>query len=757
LGETSRLQKLVEILSIQAKTDSQRWYAGHIQGSTRSLLGLKQACKLNVNRNVLETVLSDYLSHGEKHAPQIYDAILSRMTFSRAAVGLPSESELVHRDILRTLSEIGIGPRVSSELILHQLTRTRWKRLSQGWKTCFIAYGRSITALQRAKRLLNLTNHPDDLVRELQNPGHTNWDPLDFPETLLLEIENDILIRDVQERIADQMRNIHVGQNAVMQLNMGEGKSSVIVPIVAAALADGSCLVRVLVAKPQSQQMFQMLVSKLGGQLGRRVYHLPVSRSMLMKKSKAREIERICLECTKDGGVLLVQPEHILPLKLMCMESFDKGKSSRGQCLLKVLEYFRTSSRDVVDESDENFSVKFELIYTIGSQRSLEFSPQRWVIIQQVLDLFRKYAPTVKERHPKSVEVGEQVPGSFPRIRLLDENAVLELFQAIASHICQNGIDSLPIARQPEATRQAVLSYILQADVSKQEVAIVEDDSATGFWTASTEDPLLLLRGLLAGGVLEFCLRQKRWRVNYGPAHDRKPPTRLSVPYRAKDNPAPRSEFSHPDAVMLLTCLSYYYSGLADDDLMSAFQHLVKSDQADTEYDKWVADTPMLPDAYWQLRGINLQDRQYCREHIFPGVRFSKAVIDYFLANLVFPKEMKEFSDKLSASGWDIGEIKHHPTAGFSGTNDSRDTLPLSVKQLDLPEQSHTNALVLEYLLRPENSVAYVPPREKLCSSDAETLIKHVIGLNPVTRVILDVGAQILGLSNFEVAETWLR
>jgi hypothetical protein len=334
---------------------------------------------------------------------------------------------------------------------------------------------------------------------------------------------------------------------------------------------------------------------------------------------------------------------------------------------------------------------------------------------------------------------------------------VLELFQAIASHICQNGIDSLPIARQPEATRQAVLSYILQADVSKQEVAIVEDDSATGFWTASTEDHLLLLRGLLAGGVLEFFLRQKRWRVNYGPAHDRKPPTRLSVPYRAKENPAPRSEFSHPDAVMLLTCLSYYYSGLADDDLMSAFQHLVKSDQADVEYEKWVADAPMLPDAYWQLRGINLQDRQYCREHIFPEVRFSKAVIDYFLANLVFPKEMKEFSDKLSASGWDIGEIKHHPTAGFSGTNDSRDTLPLSVKQLDLPEQSHTNALVLEYLLRPENSVAYVPPRENLCTSDAETLIKHVIGLKPVTRVILDVGAQILELSNFEVAETWLK
>lgn len=31
---------------------------------------------------------------------------------------------------------------------------------------------------------------------------------------------------------------------------------------------------------------------------------------------------------------------------------------------------------------------------------------------------------------------------------------------------------------------------------------------------------------------------------------------------------------------------------------------------------------------------------------------------------------MKEFPDKLSASGWDIGEIKANPTVGFSGMND---------------------------------------------------------------------------------------
>jgi hypothetical protein len=43
------------------------------------------------------------------------------------------------------------------------------------------------------------------------------------------------------------------GQNAVMQLNMGEGKSSVIVPMAATSLTNGQRLVRIVMAKPQAK------------------------------------------------------------------------------------------------------------------------------------------------------------------------------------------------------------------------------------------------------------------------------------------------------------------------------------------------------------------------------------------------------------------------------------------------------------------------------------------------------------------------
>jgi hypothetical protein len=571
-----------------------------------------------------------------------------------------------------------------------------------------------------------------------------------------LEIENGILIRDVQEQIAQTMRGLRPGQNAVMQLNMGEGKSSVIVPIVAADRADGSCLVRILVAKPQSRQMLQMLVSKLGGLLGRRIYHLPISRSLQIDVAEANEIERMCCECMEQGGILLVQPEHILSLKLMCLESFIIGRTEIGESILRTLELFRKSSRDIVDESDENFSVKFELIYTMGTQQSLELSPQRWIMIQEVLDLFRKYTVELTGDLARFIEVIHHRPGSFPRIRILHDSAAQEILNRIAQHVCEDGMDSIPISRRTEASRKAMMAYVLKPNLSIKEIGAIESEDPYSFWTDSTKDSILLLRGLFAGGVLAFCFGQKRWRVNYGPDITRRPPTKLSVPYRAKDNPALRSEFSHPDVVIILTCLNYYYSGLSDDELFRTFRHLLRSDQGEAEFQEWVKDIPQIPQAYRQLGGINLQDRLHCLSHVFPYFRFSKGTIDYFLCHTVFPREIKEFPHKLSASGWDIGEIKTHPTVGFSGTNDSRVTLPLSVEQLDLPEQNHTNALVLEYLLRPENSVTLSPTSSNRSKSDAQMLLDMAMDLEPPIQVILDVGAQILELTNLEVAQTWL-
>jgi hypothetical protein len=123
---------------------------------------------------------------------------------------------------------------------------------------------------------------------------------------------------------------------------------------------------------------------------------------------------------------------------------------------------------------------------------------------------------------------------------------------------------------------------------------------------------------------------------------------------------------------------------------------------------------------------------------------------------MVFIQECREFPHKLSASGWDLGKKKQNATTGFSGTNDSRYILPLDIRQLDLPEQKHTNALVLKNLLRPENSIALM--REEMVGATfcSQSLLEIVTSMSSRPRVILDVGAQVIDLTNLGLARAWL-
>ncbi|PIA82927.1 hypothetical protein CB0940_12275 [Cercospora beticola] len=652
-------------------------------------------------------------------------------------------------------------PRVSPILFLQQLSHRRWKHVSAQWKACIVQYGIALTTLQQARRLLTLSDPAarDDLVAELQNSGHRNWDPTEYPESLLIEVESGILIREVQEQIAGHIRSPPHGENAVMQLNMGEGKSTVIVPITASALAD-TRLVRVIVAKSQSKQMAQMLISKLGGLVDRRVYYLPISRSLRLGLHGTQTVGDMIRECKRTGGILLVQPEHILSMQLMALECFISDKHAIGaQLLSEDVQDIMSSAHDIVDEADENFDVRFELIYTMGTQSTIELSPDRWLLIQEVLEILRLVAPGVSREAPASLECHARgICGTFPRTRILRQDAETKLLHRLARCICDRGLSRLRIARQPAAIRIAIYNYITKPDLDQWEIASVERSI---FWTESTASPLLLLRGLVAGGVLAFVFGSKRYRVNYGlTTVPRTPPSQLAVPYRAKDFPSSRSEFSHPDVVIALTCLSYYYGGLSDDDLFTSIGHVIGSDQADLEYQAFVQHSHELPAAFHDLRGINLKDRPQCIRELFPALRFAKNVIDYFLAHIVFPKEMKEFPLKLSASGWDLGKSKVRgggAVTGFSGTNDSRRLLPLDVRELDLPEQKHTNALVLGYILQPENDVVLLDLSNDSALSEAERMLTLATTLEPAVEVILDCGAAVLELGNLEVAKTWLQ
>lgn len=727
------LSSLLRRLTIQSSTNFERQYVKDLWRSFDSL-NTETSFMLPESSTALLKATEAYMQQCKDHSHNLYQVMCENLR-TRILI------------TCRIVGEVGMWPRTPPAFFLCFLASHKFATLSTEWQKCILSYGLSFCALQRAQRLVQAVGNDPDFIEELRNVGHLGWDPAAKTDWLLFEIENNQLIRQAQVQIAMEMIRPSSGNNSVLQLNMGEGKSSVIVPIVAATLANGKELARVLVLKPLANQMFHLLVRKLGGMLDRSVFFMPFSRSMQLDTTRADQILNLYKECARTRGVLLLQPEHLLSFELMGPERLFSCQTKLGQALVRTQHWLERHSRDILDESDEILSVRFELVYTVGVQQMIELSPDRWIIIQHVLGMADCCAGQLFQQYPQSLEVRSSKPGRFSLVRILLPTFGLKLVNMVAEEVCNKGVPGVPIWTFPRHTRNSLFHFLTQSDRQ------IESFPSLDFGTESVKYHLLLLRALFAGGILTFALHRKRWRVNYGLDLSR---SLLAVPYHAKDTPAARAEFSHPDVTIVLTCLSYYHGGLSDEQLHTAFNTLLLSDQAEEEYQKWICDAPDLEPAFRQLRGINLKNGTQCVGQIFPPLRFSKGAINFFLSSIVFPREMKEFPSKMSASGWNIARTKSHLTTGFSGTNDSRYILPLSIQQADLQEQLYTNAWVLKCLLHPIN--AFQPSQQEAVRSnfDAESLLSMVVTASIPVRVILDVGAQVLEMQNQDFALSWL-
>ena len=444
-----------------------------------------------------------------------------------------------------------------------------------------------------------------------------------------------------------------------MQLNMGEGKSSVIVPISVAVLADGDQVVRVIVPKALTSQMFQLLVDRLGGLANRRIYFLPFSRSVEINPQQIASLRDVMAECMHNHGILVVQPEHVLSLKLVTVEKQLSQAENNGvpALLLELQRWLHSRSRDILDESDEILHVRYELVYTIGHQRHMEGFPERWTTTQQILGLVNKCAPSLRERFPLGVERERGPSGSFPHLRILHADAGRKLISWVVQDIMDGHLPNFSFGQLRSGLKDAIRSFISHERVSQKKVQLVKEHAQeSSLWGG-----LLLLRGLLATGILLFAFRDRRWRVDYGLAPVR---TMLAVPYRAKDVPAQRAEFGHPDVAIILTCLSYYYGGLDEEQLKVSFELLLKQDDPSVDYDLWVRGCSSLPDSLQTLSGINIKSSEQWRNHLLPLFSRNKATIDFYLSRIVFPREAKEFPSKLTCSGWDLAEKRDRLLTG---------------------------------------------------------------------------------------------
>ncbi|EXJ58525.1 hypothetical protein A1O7_05951 [Cladophialophora yegresii CBS 114405] len=656
------------------------------------------------------------------------------------------------------LDAAGLWPITSSVDMLEALRSTSHIPMTASVRRAITTLGVMVTHLQRLRRIQDASwrGKTQQLDDELKNHGHTNWDPEKYPDWLLLEIDTNILIRPVQADVAFQVISPASGSNSVLQLNMGQGKTSTIIPLVASVLADGHSLCRVVVPKALLLQTAQLLQSRLGGLLGRELCHVPFSRRTPCTLDHLQAYARIHRSTLKSSGVIIALPEHLMSFMLSGQQRLLDGKFDEATRMIKLHHWLSGVSRDVFDESDFTMAVKTQLIYPSGPQVTVNGGNYRWETIQTVLRLVFSHLDVLERSYESSIQVVRRQVGGFPFIYFLRPDVQQALMQLIVADICSGRTPLLNIDNFSALERQAIRAFITEANPQHPVVKCVSEihknSSGDGY-------VIYLLRGLLVHRILILTL-SRRWNVQYG-LHPLRDP--VSVPFLGKGVASNLAEWGHVDVSLLFTCLSFYYQGLAPAQLKQSLERILKSDDPAREYEQWTQGSSGLSDRHRDWTSINLEDTTQLTE-IWSAVRFNLTAIDHFLNNFVFPKHAKQFKVKLQASGWDLPLAGHGSslTTGFSGTNDNRLVLPLNIKQDDLKGLAHTNAEVLCYLLHDRNrAYALAGFRDDLGGRAVYRRMSEPDFLRKLRRkgirILIDAGALILEMTNFTLAKMWLE
>lgn len=343
---------------------------------------------------------------------------------------------------------------------------------------------------------------------------------------------------------------------------------------------------------------------------------------------------------------------------------------------------------------------------------------------------------------------------------LLRNDAEEELHRLIIDDIANNRTSFLRLSEPgapPKKIRNAVRQFLSEASPKIQDKDGFKDVVSLFADPDSAVKVLLLVRGLILNRILLFCMK-RRYNVQYGLHPSRNP---IAVPFEAKGVPHESSEFGHPDVAIILTTLSFYYAGLSLPQFRQSLSSVLNADDAASAYDRWTHGCETLPAGlrYWNV--INSDDDGQVEE-LYSHLRLDRNVLNFYLNGWVFPLYAKQFGMKLSASAWDLPNFAKpsRPTlpgarsTGFSGTNDNKSLLPLTIRQDDLPGLVQTNAEVLSYLLQSRNREYHLAAYNGIRLTEGQLLNKLV---KENIMVLIDAGAYVLELDNEALVRQWLE
>ena len=593
-------------------------------------------------------------------------------------------------------------------------------------------------------------NNTQEFLRELKEVGRT-WDIRDYPEWLVFEVEQGLQIRRIQYTVARQLMK---NPGAIAQLNMGEGKTRVILPMLVLAMANQDSLIRLHFLSALLGEVYDYLHRNLTASFSlRRLYLLPFQRDVVLSEDDALKMYDNLSRCRESRGAICIAPEHRLSLELKWFElrSSINGADNVNVCSLlqkiKSLPYL-----DIIDESDEVLRHKYQLIYSVGSCFSLPDGVDRCVACQAVL-----YQLQVNEEVAKILsipEVSRRVSvltahgaGAFDDIRLLPGPEFLQIRHTLMKQLVSGIIDNPPHH----------MRWLKKSPTLRNKIITFATDPKD-CWPPSIEQiqlrQLLAMRGLLAYGIFENCL-VARHRKDYGVDQRRGFKCRGAVPYRASDTPSDSSEYKQVEMFLLRTILAYYHSSISRTEVKEAVSLLLILGPIAqcAEYALWLesARPTMTHEQLNSLDSVAKLDltNEVQLDLLHDVFRYNMATINFWLNTCVFPTETLQFPHSLIANAFHLADNNQGKVIGFSGTKDTHLLLPHQVEQSMHvhPELTATDGKMLD-LIGPKNNQTVEVIDESINVSSGVLQLAAGRGYNS----LIDAGGTMAGLSNGVVA-----
>ena len=539
---------------------------------------------------------------------------------------------------------------------------------------------------------------------------YRSWSVESHPYWLAFEVVMGLQIRPIQYTVANsiinELQEKHM-QGPITQLNMGEGKTRVILPMLALYWRNSGNLVRFNFLPALLQEAGEYLHNVLSATvLEIPVFHFAFNRDVHLNAETADTLLLSLRSCLTSGGVVLCTPEHRMSLKLKSYQliiSNETGSNNdfktapescedREHVCEKLKELDSLKFLDILDEVDEILRTKNKLIYAVGSQDKIPSIKNRLRVLQGLLGVVASSRSVQQLLSSPFVTQGKvgQVNGCFQEFRILSG----ENFEEIKSLLNKSLAEKL-ISDPPFELRW--LKHA-QRDVKKTIIAYATEEKMPHFVKKVFEpfqlEDLLAMRGFLAYGLFTHCLVRKN-RVHYGVNRLGGKKKLIAVPFRACETPSLRAEFGHSDCAIMYTYLAYYYDGLSFEQVEEAFKILLHSrlfgDNAQKAiYDEWLhlSSSAMSSEELLWLENVAKIDLSNSNLVTLLVKHFCKNMetINFWLKNCIFEK-VKQFPYRLEATAWDLAHNSYNQVAGFSGTNDDRLIMPSSlrwVEQTDL-------------------------------------------------------------------------